>query len=220
MQQRGAMGRDNSSFGAWVNQRNKSGDDEEEEVSLLGQFASIQDGFAAQMNEMAGALPNSGPLSADFRERLSTSVHLLMASIGFLVLGLLVGLPTVVLKPSKFIMCMTLSTLLGAASVVVMRKPAVFLQELVAQPVESIPLIALLLASLFTVYVTVVVHQYVAILMAGMLQIFCMLWYISTFIPGGRAGLNVLLKTAFFMARASLTPCILGAKYAVRQMLA
>ena len=212
------MSRD-SSFSSWMDKRSGRDEDGTEEEGLLSSFTSIQDGFAQQMNELGNALPSSGPLSAEFRDRLSTSVYLLMGSIFFAVMGLLVGLPMVVIKPSKFILCITLSTLLGAASVVVMRKPTVFVQELVNNPIESVPLVALLLASLFTVYVAIAVHTYISILVAGMLQIFCMLWYISTFVPGGRAGLNVLLKTMYYMIRAALTPCIVFFKYALRQML-
>lgn len=214
------MGKDDS-FSNWMESRNRSSGENssEESESLLSQWNSIQDGFAAQMNEMAGSLPDAGPLSADFRGRVSQSVYLLLGSILFAIMGIVVGLPTVALRPSKFIMCTTISTLLGIASVVVMRKPMLFIEDIIKKPLESFPLVALIISSFFTIYVTVAVHKYIMILAAGGVQVFCMLWYISTFIPGGRAGLNVLLKTMYYMVTAAMAPCFAFGRYAMSQML-
>jgi len=214
-----------SSFSEWMNKqkaRDENGGDGDADsgTGLLSQLAYVQDGLAQQMSDFSGALPDAGPLNADFRARLSTSVYLMLASITFGVIAIFVGLPIVALRPSKFIMCMTLSTLLGASSVAVMKKPSVFFSELVSGPLEkSIPLIAVFISCILTIYVTVTIHRYLYIIAAGGFQLLCMLWYIASFIPGGYAGLRVLLQACYYMVRTAMMPCIAFGKYAVSRML-
>ncbi len=214
--------RSDKGFSNWMDDRNRN-DDKDETFSFLGigmQMKGVQENFASQMMELSGALPDT-PLNENFRNRLSASVYLLLGSIGFGVLAIVVGLPTLILKPAKFIMLMTLSTIFGFASVIVMKKPFVFLSELYeAGIVKSTPFICLVMSMFVTIYTTIVIHRYLYVIIVGGIQILCMLWFMSQFIPGGSTGLKVLLQTAWVMIKTTMTPCIYLVKRKVSSIFA
>lgn len=214
---RTGMTRSGSSFAAWMEQQQSEDDNKDENsggfdftvFSVMGQLSAIQDNVTTQFQELSGSLPEAGPLSAAFRTRITHAVYLLIASAGFGLLAVIVGLPTLVIRPSKFVICITLCTGLGAASVIVMQKPSVFLANLIKGGVQtSLPLILLLFSVLLTLYVTIFVHKYLVVLAAGCGQIFFMLYYLASFIPGGSKGLQILLRTAFMIIKTALAPCI------------
>ena len=72
----------NGSFAEWMNKkveeenREEVGEEDDEEVPFLTQIYDIQSNFTSQMQELAGGLPESGPLSAAFRNRLRHSMYL------------------------------------------------------------------------------------------------------------------------------------------------
>jgi hypothetical protein len=184
--------------------------------SILGQLGAIQDNFTNQLSELSGNLPDAGPLSAAFRKRVKHSMYLLFASITFGALAIVVGLPTLVLRPSKFVICMSLSTLCGAGSVIVLQKPTTFLSSLLNDgPSKSLPVVLLLVSMVVTIYVAVFIHKYVFVVVAGGAQIGCMLFYLASFIPGGSRGLQVLLRMGYAIIKTALTPCFFVAKKAV-----
>ena len=190
-----------SSFSDWLEQQKAAQNEEnnpaEENVSMLSQLSSIQDNFTNQLQELSGSLPEAGPLSASFRGRITNAIYLFLASGLFAVLAVVIGLPTILIRPTKFVLCMTLSTLLAASSVVVMQKPAVFLSNLLNGGVmNALPVVLLLASMLFTLYVTIFVHRYLSILFAGGVQLLCMLYYLASFIPGGTQGVIILVRTA------------------------
>jgi len=215
--QRAAMSK-GSSFSSWMEEKQAAdleasgeggggGGDPQSSFSLLGQLSSIQDSFSNQLQELSGSIPEAGPLSAAFRQRVTHAIYLLLASFGFAGLAILIGLPTLIVRPAKFVVCMSLSTLFAALSVIVLQKPAVFLSSLLTGGAEKIFPVALLFASLlFTLYVTIFVHKYMLVLACGIAQVFCILFYLSTFIPGGQKGLLVLLRAGYSVLHTALTP--------------
>lgn len=200
-----------SDFGSWVDKKSAEKDVESgetsdgEDVGLLGQLSFIQDGFYSQMTELSDGMPDT----AEFRARLRNAMYLLIGAIVFFVLAIVVGLPTIFLKPSKFVLCMTLGSLLSVASIVVLQKPDVFLSNLYnAGSTRMMSIGGLVLSSLITIYLTVFVKRYVVVLSAAGVQIFFILYFLSSFIPGGSAGLQVLLKTAYILVKTALRPVI------------
>ncbi len=213
-----------SSFASWLEQQKadnnanlggSSKDDDEESGSFFGfssvwtQFSSIQDSFVGQMQELSGSLPDAGPLSSAYRARLMNAIYLLVASVGFGTLAIVVGLPTLVVRPSKFVLCLTLCTLCATGSVIVMQKPTVFLQDMLTGGVsKKLPVALVILSALFTFYVTVFIHRYVMILVAGGIQVLCLLFYLASFIPGGIRGLQVILRMAYAVISTAMKPCL------------
>ncbi|RYG67675.1 hypothetical protein EON64_06930 [archaeon] len=110
----------------------------EESGGYFSQMVAIRDSFATQLQDLTEALPEAGPLSAAYRERLLNSLYLLFAAVAFGALAIFVGLPTLVLRPSKFVICLSLSTLLAASSVVIMQKPSVFLSTLMTGGISQV----------------------------------------------------------------------------------
>ena len=203
-------------FARWMEQRKtdnlEGGLASEEEDSLLGNLGAIQDGIYSQFT----ALGNSIPFDSGFRQRLTYAIYLLIASLLFMLIAIFVGLPLLLIKPSKFIICISLSTLLGASSVVVMQKPTVFISNMVKNGLDkSLPLVLLMVSLLSTVYVSVFIHKYVYVVIFGSIQMYAMFYYLSSYIPGGTQGLNILLKSSYYMVSTALTPCIYVCKQTI-----
>jgi len=192
----------------------------EEEMGFLGSLTGVGDSMAAQMQELSGALPDSNAITGvEFRRRMQHSVYLLLSSIGFMALAILVGLPTLVLKPSKFVICVTLSTLSAFASVVILQKPSVFLSNLLEGGISKAkPILALLFSVALTLYTVTVTRKYAAVVFVGGLQALAVFYYLASFVPGGSTGLSVLLRSAYVVLYACLTPCRLYVKSFVTQV--
>jgi hypothetical protein len=207
-----------SQFSAWMESQKdeENGGVNMEEIdqslSMLGQFSSIQDNFASQMQDLSGSL-HDGPLGAAFRQRIQYSIYLFIASVVSGGLAILIGLPVIVLRPAKFVVLTTMATIFASASVIVMQTPTVFFQNVLAGDMQKQLSVAALGGSLlFTLYTAVAVHKYSWIVAAGIIQLFCMLMYLSSFIPGGPQGVIVLLKTGYIMTKTAMKPCIFVTK--------
>jgi len=185
-------------------------------LSLTGPLSSIQESFygvSNQLQELSGNIPEAGPLSAAFRTRVTNAIYLLIGSVAFALLAIFIGLPTLIFRPAKFVICMTLSTLLAASSVIVLQKPSVFLSNLLnGGPSNALPILCLLLSLCGTIYVTIFIHKYIYVLFMGSIQILCMFYYLSSFIPGGTTGLRIILKTSYVIVSTAMTPCIFVCK--------
>lgn len=206
-------------FSNWVDQQRNAelaGDVEEGgSPSIFGQLSAIQDSFTNQLSELSGSLPDA-PLNAAFRTRVTHAIYLLGISVVFGALAILIGLPTLILRPAKFVICMTLCTLSAAGSVIVLQKPAVFISNLLQGGARNaLPVVLLLISLLFTMYVTVFIHKYLIVIFAGGIQMLCMAFYLASFIPGGSRGLMVLMQMGYAVLRTTMTPCIFVVKKGV-----
>ena len=185
-------------------------------INIAISWNTIQDsvsGVSNQLQELSGSIPEAGPLSSAFRLRVKNAIYLLILSVLFAILAIFIGLPTLIFRPAKFVICMTLSTLLGASSVIVLQKPSVFLSNLLNGGVSnSLPIVCLLLSLIATIYVTIMVHKYIYVLIMGSIQILCMLYYISSFLPVGTKGLQIILKTGYIIVSTAVSPCIFVCK--------
>ena len=207
-----------SSFSTWVDQQRNndsaSNPDLEEggSASLLGQLSSIQDSFTNQMSELSGSLSDA-PMSPAFRNRVKYSIYLLGSAIIFAALAVFIGLPTLVLRPAKFVICMTLCTLSAAGSVIVLQKPSDFCSNLLKGGIlNALPVVFLVISMAFTIYATIVVHKYIIVVFAGAGQLLCLAFYLASFFPGGSRGLVVLLRMGYAVLSTTMMPCVYAAK--------
>ena len=210
-------------FSKWVDQQRDvelAGDVVEgESFSLLGQLGAIQDSFTNQLSDLTGALPDA-PLNAAFRMRVTHSIYLLGISVAFGILAIFIGLPTLILRPAKFVICMSLSTLSAAGSVIILQMPSVFLNNLLKGGiVNALPVMLLMSSLFFTIYATVAIHQYVIVIFAGAVQLFCMAYYLASFIPGGSKGLLLLLRMGYAVLSTALKPCLFVVKKSATSLL-
>ena len=92
---------------------------------MFNQLSSIQDNVTSQFQDLSNSLPEAGiklflyaffesdfnmcfftfpgPLSSAFRARVIQAVYLIIAAVCFLILGIVIGIPTIILKPGKFV---------------------------------------------------------------------------------------------------------------------
>lgn len=205
------------SFSAWMEKQNEEPVAEEEAVPLMIQLKNFNDGLATQLMELSGSLPDA-PLSAAFRQRVQYAIYCLLGSIFFAVMAIIVGLPTLILKPTKFVLCITLSTILAIASIVVLQKPLVFLQSIIESgPARALPIVSLFCSFIFTLYCAIFIHhyRYIMVIFSACIQLLCIMWYIASFIPGGTQGLQVLLKMSYVLVSTAMQPCIFVTKRAI-----
>jgi len=217
------------SFKEWVEEQRRleesGGADLEAQSNpllLIGaSMNSIGEAATSQFQELQGMLPSeAGPLSAAFRQRMIHSVYLLIASAGFGACAFFVGLPTLLIRPAKFVVLMTLSSLCAASSVVVMQKPSLFFANLLKSgPDKLVPVVLVFASMILTLYVAIVVHKYVVVMGAAALQIVAMLFYLSTFVPGGSTGLMLLLRTGGQVTYTLLLPVRVCCRQALRRVL-
>jgi hypothetical protein len=210
-------------FAAWMEQRKapkpNASDEEDDDwsASLLG----WQKDAAAHLHSYSSLLPDSstGPLSAEYRDRLTSAIYLLLLALLFGTLAVIIGLPTLLIKPSKFVLCSTLCSLCVAGSMVLLKGPTLYLQELLAQltacsaenpPSSSaVSLLLVVITNGATIAVTVLYHSYLLTLVAAGLQALSLLFYLLSYIPGGSASAGVLLRSAWFLVGR---PCIYSAR--------
>jgi Got1/Sft2-like family len=214
-----------NNFSSWVDQQRNAElvVDEEEggspSSSFMGQLSAIQDSFTNQLSELSGSLADA-PLSAAFRARVTHAIYLLGISVIFGLLAIFIGLPTLILRPAKFVICITLCTLSAAGSVIILQKPAVFFGGLVKNGImNALPVILLFTSMIFTIYCTVFIHKYLVILFAGGVQLLCMAFYLASFIPGGSRGLIVLLKMGYAVLSTAMKPCVFVIKKSMASLL-
>lgn len=216
----------NDTFSSWFSKYGddiESGADDgrsaEQSVSLLLQFNSIQDSVTNQFQELSGSI-SEGPLGASFRTRILYSVYLLIAAVVMATLAIMVGLPTIILRPAKFVVLITLSTIFGASSVIVMQSPSVFWANFLnAEWEKKLSVVSLCISLLFTLYAAIVVHTYACVVFTGVIQCLCMLYYLSSFVPGGQKGLTVLLKTGLMLVKTAMAPCIYVTKKTLKAFI-
>lgn len=210
-----------SSFSSWLDAQKHDGEKEQEpEPSMWMQLGSIQESFVGQLQDLAGSLPDAGPLSSAYRTRLLHAIYLLGAAIAFAILTVVIGIPTLVLRPSKFVLCLTLTTVFAASSVIVMQRPSVFISELFAGGINRVlPVGLLAFSTLFTFYSTIFVHRYIVTLAAGAVQTACLLFYLASFIPGGTKGLLVILRMLYTIVYTASKPFLFILQKIIQQII-
>jgi hypothetical protein len=216
--------RNMSNFSNWLEQQKeaelrKDNPDEyatqDESSSLMGRLGAVGDSFTSQLEELQGTLPGAGPMSAAFRARMVNAIYLLLASAAFCVLAVIIGIPTLLVRPAKFVVCTSLASLCAAGSVIVMQQPSVFFHSLLTgDPAKTIPTALLLISLVATLYISIFVHKYMYILVSGAIQVICLFYYLASFIPGGTRGLSVLLNTGYMFTKTAMAPCIFITKKA------
>lgn len=198
-------------FGAWVEERERlrNGDPEVAQQnssvwqSAMDSLSSVQDGFVQQMADIQGVLP-SDLTARQLRTRLKNSVLLFLASIGFFLLAVFIGLPVLVLRPHKFTFCMSMGTILMLASGVALSGPSAFCQDILRNPSKGATPAFVFMCTVLTIYVTIAWRSYIAVVCVLTLQIIAIVGFLISFIPGGERGLRLLLRSSISLFSSSL----------------
>ncbi|KAI1467445.1 SFT2-domain-containing protein [Daldinia caldariorum] len=108
--------------------------------------------------------------------------------------------PVFVTKPSKFVILWTFGSILFLCSFGAMMGPMAYLQHLASGP--RLPFTAAYFGSIaLTIYFSMGLHNGFLTLIAAVIQMVCLLWYLISYFPMGSSGLR--LATSFGARRAA-----------------
>lgn len=133
---------------------------------------------------------------------------LLFLSALFFGLGFGVGLPMIAIRPQKFALCFTFGSLCFMGSFAILKGPMAHLQGMLSgdRIIFTTVYVGSMLATLYLTFNVGGASGYLLILGASGAQLVALMWYLISFLPGGSAGLSIVLSA---MARI-LQPLIIG----------
>ncbi|QDZ24831.1 vesicle transport protein SFT2 [Chloropicon primus] len=118
----------------------------------------------------------------------------LCSGIFFLSLAIFVMLPMLVIAPAKFATSFTLGCVCVMASFFALRGWKQQLVHMTAK--ERLPFTGAYLGSIFgTLYASLWLHSYLLSITFSGVQIFALLYYVSSYFPGGSAGMKMMLSS-------------------------
>lgn len=168
--------------------------------SLLPMFANASSGIRQQASNLQSKASTWGEANSpqtvfgmSYSQRFKAFVMLVSLSALFFVLGFVVGLPVLALRPQKFAICFTCGSITFMMSFGMLKGPMAHFSGMFVK--ERLPFTLLYFGSMFfTIYCTMCVGGVVGYFMvigSSAVQIFALLWYLITFLPGGSAGMAV-----------------------------
>jgi len=169
--------------------------------SEMPTFSGIKAAMEAQMPQNI--------MGMNYQQRFKMFCGLLFLSALFFALGFFVGLPLVALRPQKFALCFTFGSLTFMASFGVLKGPLTHLQGMLAP--DRIVFTTIYLGSMFlTLYFTFRVKGatgYLLVLGSSGSQFIVLFWYLISFLPGGSAGLSIVLSAIYHILKPVLLGC-------------
>jgi len=134
---------------------------------------------------------------------------LLILAALFFILGFVVGLPLITIRPQKFALCFTFGSLTFMGSFAILKGPYDHFVGML-QSDRLIFTIVYVTSMLSTLYFTMNVGGptgYIMVLSSSAFQILALLWYLISFIPGGASGLHIVLAALGKMLRPLFVGC-------------
>eukprot|EP00591_Stephanopyxis_turris_P009933 CAMPEP_0195519840 /NCGR_PEP_ID=MMETSP0794_2-20130614/15604_1 /TAXON_ID=515487 /ORGANISM="Stephanopyxis turris, Strain CCMP 815" /LENGTH=227 /DNA_ID=CAMNT_0040649071 /DNA_START=146 /DNA_END=829 /DNA_ORIENTATION=+ len=163
-------------------------------------FANMKAGMEAQMPQKI--------LGMNYQQRFKMFCALLFLSALFFALAFSVGLPMIAMRPQKFALSFTFGSLTFMGSFGLLVGPSAHFSSMLTA--ERLPFTTVYFGSMLaTLYFTFSVggaSGYLLVIGASGCQMVCLLWYLISFLPGGSAGLHMLLKGM----KQILKPVMLG----------
>ncbi|MEW5311317.1 MAG: hypothetical protein WDW38_003044 [Sanguina aurantia] len=127
------------------------------------------------------------------RNQLAQFFCLIGGGLFFLMLAFTIFLPTIILAPAKFAMCFTLGCLCVMSGFAALRGWKQQMVHMVSR--ERLPFSAAYLGSIVaTLYAALVMHSYLLSLFCSGLQVVALLYYLTSYFPGGAQGMKFMLS--------------------------
>lgn len=140
-------------------------------------------------------------------ERIKGFVVLIVVSLIFFFLAFFVGLPMVVLAPTKFALSFTLGSICFMLSFAVLEGPWEHLKRVCTY--ERLPFTTVYVGSIgLTLYCAVSWRNYLATVVFSVVQITALLWYGATYIPGGTTGMRFLSGIVMSAVSTACQGCV------------
>jgi len=164
-------------------------------LPLFGGEGANQFSFASMKQSMEAQMPQQ-ILGMNYQQRFKMFCALLFLSALFFVLAFTVGLPMITFRPQKFALSFTFGSLTFMASFGILTGPAAHFSSMLTS--DRLPFtVVYVISMLATLYFTFTVggaSGYLLVLGASGCQLVALLWYLISFLPGGSAGLSMLLR--------------------------
>ena len=162
---------------------------------------SFKSGLEAQMPQQI--------MGMNYQQRFKVFCALLILSAVFFALGFVVGLPLITVRPQKFALSFTCGSLTFMGSFAILRGPYAHLKGMLDQ--DRLPFTVVYISSILaTLYFTFTAHGvkgYVSVMIASGFQLVSLLWYLVAFLPGGAAGMKVLMSSLLVILRPVIVGC-------------
>ena len=111
-------------------------------------------------------------------------------------------LPWIVVAPRKCANLVNVGTLLILASFSVLKGPYQFLvQDLLCNKKVGVFAILYLLSLLLTLYSAMILKSYVLTIISLVVEIVCVLYFVASYFPGGRKGMNYMFGLCWSMIK-------------------
>lgn len=182
------------------NESNNSGGEESSSMTLplflQNNNVPADFGWGSIKSSMEAQMPKK-VLGMNYQERFRMFCTLLLLSAVFFGLAFFVGLPMVSIRPQKFALSFTCGSLTFMGSFAILRGPYPhFMSMFVPDRIPfTVTYLASMLATLHFTFHSRGPKGYVLVLTCSGFQLVALLWYLVTFLPGGAAGLQILLAT-------------------------
>lgn len=207
-----------SGFGSWYQDQQRAqqetSNNEGESTSsdsMLPLWASVdtsQYSFASMRSSMESSMPQR-IMGMNYQQRFKVFCALLAISALFFALAFFVGLPMLALRPQKFALSFTFGSILFMSSFAILKGPMAHLQSLFVR--EQLLFTTIYFMSIFTtLYLTFSyggASGYVLVMGASGCQLVALLWYLISFLPGGSAGLSIVLSAIWRVLQPVLVVC-------------
>jgi|AntAceMinimDraft_5_1070358.scaffolds.fasta_scaffold26219_1 hypothetical protein len=177
--------------------------DPESKASLLDSATDFFSQLKTSANETTGlGQQDTSMFGLSYQTRFKGFVATLMMSGFFFFMAFIVGIPVIVVRPSKFALCFTLGSMLFMSSFALLKGPGAHVRSMIT--LAQLPFTACYLGSMgFTLYAALVARSYLLVVTSSSLQIATLGYYLLSFLPGGAAASKVFI--AMFIRTAKLT---------------
>jgi len=202
--------------GIWGGEKkNDDGDISGDSVDLESQTSLLDsaNGFFSQLKSSVSETTGVGQqetsmFGLSYQTRFKGFVATVMISVFFFFMAFSVGMPVMVVRPSKFAFCFTLGSMLLMSSFALLKGPGAHLRSMITM--AQLPFTICYLGSMgFTLYSALVARSYILVVISSSLQIATLGYYLLSYLPAGSAAgklfLSMFVRTAKLMFSATLT---------------
>jgi hypothetical protein len=120
-----------------------------------------------------------------------------------------VGLPLIAFRPQKFALSFTFGSLIFMSSFCILKGPMAHLKGML--DMERLPFtfvyITSMMATLYCTFFYKGATGYILVLSASGCQLVALLWYLISFLPGGSAGLRVVMSAICRVLQPVMLAC-------------
>eukprot|EP00934_Nitzschia_sp_Nitz4_P000018 Nitzschia sp. Nitz4//scaffold14_size191712//83823//84567//NITZ4_001718-RA/size191712-snap-gene-0.133-mRNA-1//1//CDS//3329536912//18//frame0 len=205
-----------TSFGKWYEdqQAEQSGAsssswfDIEQAMPMISTEGMPNISFDGMKQSLEASMPKK-IMGMGYQQRFQVFCALLFLSALFFALAFFMGLPWIAIHPQKFALSFTCGSLTFMGSFGILKGPKEHIQSMCTADRMYFTTIYVgsMLMTLYFTFSKGGIQGYVLVLASSGVQLVALLWYLVSFLPGGRAGLAVVSRAICVMLQPILKGC-------------